>query len=71
MPSKYRKADSTYRNRPHSGTKSKPTGTDAELNLASLSALFTDENKARHSWKPSGGQTASPTARIAAKRATP
>ena len=47
MPSRYKKADSGYRNRPHSGKKAPPTGTDADLNLATLSALFTDENAAR------------------------
>jgi transposase-like protein len=47
MPSKYRRTESNYRNRPHSGTKNPPAGTDADLNLASLSQLFCDEDKAR------------------------
>jgi len=45
MPSKYRRSI-----RPKSsptGKKAGPTGTDADLNLASMSAMFSDENKAR------------------------
>src|SRR3954470_2700138 len=45
MPSKYR--HSTRPKSSPTGKKAAPTGTDADWNLASLSALFTDENKAR------------------------
>jgi transposase-like protein len=45
MPSKYRK--STKPRHSPTGKKAGPTGTDADLNLASMSAMFSDENKAR------------------------
>jgi transposase-like protein len=47
MPSKYTPANSQYRHSPHPGNRNPPTGTDADLNLATLLPLFTDENKAR------------------------
>lgn len=45
MPSKYQK--STKPRVKPSGRKAPPTGTDADLNLSSLSRLFTDETAAR------------------------
>jgi transposase-like protein len=45
MPSKYRRSTKP-RVRP-TGKKAAPTGTDADLNLASMSAMFSDEDKAR------------------------
>jgi len=45
MPSKYRR--STRPKSSPTGKKAGPTGTDADLNLHTLSALFTDETKAR------------------------
>ena len=45
MPSKYRK--STKPRTSPTGKKSPPTGIDADLNLATLLPLFSDENKAR------------------------
>ena len=47
MPSKYIPSDSGYRHSRHSGRKNPPTGTDADLNLATLTGLFHDEDKAR------------------------
>jgi transposase-like protein len=47
MPSRYKKADTSYSGRSHSGKKAPPAGSDADLNLVSLSALFVDEDKAR------------------------
>lgn len=47
MPSKYKSTGTGYLTKPHSGVKSPPTGTDADLNLASLLPLFSDEDKAR------------------------
>ncbi len=48
MPSKYIKSTSDYKNKPHSGKKAPPTGTDADLNLATMSLMFSDEEKARN-----------------------
>lgn len=45
MPSKYKRS-AKPRLSP-TGKKSPPTGTDADLNLASMSAMFSDEDKAR------------------------
>src|SRR4051812_25470132 len=45
MPSKYKR--STKPRHSPTGRKAPPTGTDADLNLASMSAMFSDENKAR------------------------
>src|SRR5437764_450328 len=45
MPSKYERSTKP-RIRP-TGKKAPPTGTDADLNLASMSAMFSDEDKAR------------------------
>lgn len=47
MPSRYKKTGTDYRTKPHSGKKSPPTGTDADINLASLLPILTDETKAR------------------------
>lgn len=47
MPTKYKRRNSQYRNQPKSGKKKPPTGTDADLNLATLLPLFTNEDKAR------------------------
>lgn len=47
MPSKYKRSVNDYRNQPHSGKKSAPAGTDADLNLVTLAPLFIDEEKAR------------------------
>ncbi len=47
MPSKYEPKNTEYLRQPHSGRKAPPTGTDADINLASLSKLFTDEDAAR------------------------
>jgi transposase-like protein len=47
MPSKYIPSASGYRHSRHPGKKNPPTGTDADLNLATLQALFHDESKAR------------------------
>jgi transposase-like protein len=47
MPSKYRRSTNDYLNQPHTGTKAAPTGTSRDLNLATLSKLFVDEDKAR------------------------
>lgn len=47
MPTKYTKKNSDYINQPKSGKKKPPTGTDADLNLVSLSKLFVDEDAAR------------------------
>jgi transposase-like protein len=47
MPSKYIPKNQEYLSRPHSGKKAPPTGTDADLNMASLSKLFVDEDAAR------------------------
>ena len=48
MPSKYIKSTSDYTHKPHSGKKAPSTGTDADLNLATMSAMFSDEEKARN-----------------------
>src|SRR5438552_389092 len=45
MPSKYKR--STKPRHSPTGRKAPPTGTDADLNLASMSAMFSDEDKAR------------------------
>jgi transposase-like protein len=47
MPSKYVPKNTDYLRQPHAGTKAPPTGTDADLNMASLSRLFVDEDAAR------------------------
>jgi transposase-like protein len=47
MPSKYIPKNTAYLKQPKSGKKSPPTGTDADLNLASMAVLFNDENQAR------------------------
>jgi len=47
MPSKYIPKNTGYLRQPHSGKKAPPTGTDADLNLASLTKLFNDEDAAR------------------------
>lgn len=47
MPSKYIRTKSDYRNSPHTGVKNPPTGTDADLNLATLLPILTNEDKAR------------------------
>lgn len=47
MPSKYQRTENNYLRKPHSGKKSPPTGTSRDLNLATLSKLFVDEDKAR------------------------
>jgi transposase-like protein len=47
MPSRYIRKNNGYRTKPHSGKKSPPTGTDADLNLVTMLPLFTDEEKAR------------------------
>ena len=47
MPSKYRPKNTAYLNQPHSGRKSPPTGTDADLNLSTLTRLFSDETAVR------------------------
>jgi transposase-like protein len=47
MPSKYQPRNTEYIRKPHSGKKAPPTGTDADLNPATISRLFTDENAAR------------------------
>jgi transposase-like protein len=44
MPSKYHRKNSNYK---PTGRKAPPTGTDADLNMASLSRLFNDEAAAR------------------------
>ena len=48
MPSKYIKSTTDYTHKPHSGKKAPPTGTDADLNLATMSLMFSDEEKARN-----------------------
>src|SRR3989304_316710 len=47
MPSIYKPKNTKYRNQPHTGKKKPPTGTDSDLNLASMSAILNDEDKAR------------------------
>ena len=47
MPTRYHRKNNGYINRPHQGGKNPPTGTDADLNLATMAGLFSDENKAR------------------------
>ncbi|MFZ1933362.1 MAG: IS1595 family transposase [Thermoguttaceae bacterium] len=47
MPSKYKPSASGYRHAPHPGSKKPLTGSDADLNLAVLLPLFSDEEKAR------------------------
>ena len=47
MPSKYIPKNTEYLSQPHSGKKAPPTGTDADLNMASLAKLFNDEDAAR------------------------
>ena len=47
MPSKYIPKNTEYLKQPHSGKKAPPTGTDADLNMATLAKLFNDEDAAR------------------------
>lgn len=47
MPSQYIPGNPEYLSQPHSGKKAPLTGTDADLNLASLAKLFTNEDAAR------------------------
>jgi len=47
MPSKYIPSTGGYRHARHPGKKNPPAGTDADLNLATMQALFSDERKAR------------------------
>lgn len=47
MPSKCIQLNTDHAHKPHPGKKAPPTGTDAYLNLATLSAIFSDEEKAR------------------------
>jgi transposase-like protein len=47
MPSKYIPKNTAYLKQPKSGKKAPLTGTDADLNLASMAVLFNDENQAR------------------------
>src|SRR5258708_15234718 len=47
MPSKYIPKNTEYLSQPHTGKKNPPTGTDADLNLATLAKLFNDEDAAR------------------------
>jgi len=47
MPTKYKRKNNGYRNKPHTGKKAAPTGTDADLNMATLANLFADEDAAR------------------------
>src|SRR5579863_6647452 len=47
MRSKYIPRNTKYLHQPRSGKKAPPTGTDADLNLASMTKLFNDEDAAR------------------------
>lgn len=47
MPTKYIHRNSDYLSQPHSGKKAPPKGTDADLNLATLTKLFHNEDAAR------------------------
>lgn len=47
MPRKYAKSKSDYLTKPHSGKKSPASGTDADLNMATLAPLFVNEDAAR------------------------
>jgi transposase-like protein len=46
MPTTYKPRNTAYRNQSHAGKKPPPTGTDADLNLASMATILSDEDRA-------------------------